>query len=195
MPTENEVKYIIDPNNRIFSDALFEKHGNFYFLEQSYISKKCRIRKCALVSEIRTFFQNPTPSFDDTKYCRYWFTFKQKVNGRLIEIEQEIDQLDYDDLKSQSTNNITKLRTNFSVGIVNWDIDFLFNLDHQTTPYFVIAEAEMPANYKTPPSECIPKFISDAIIYNAGKDVHFSNHSLSDFWYAKNLLSDLKKRS
>lgn len=89
---------------------LFKKkqHKNRAFIEQGYIDN-IRLRK-------KTFYNN-------ILYCyetQYFLTFKQNVGHRVIEIEANISQVDFDDLWQYCTGIVEKYRYLHE----NWEIDF-----------------------------------------------------------------------
>ncbi len=177
MPTEHEMKFILNPNCEQEIARLAKKH---YFISQGYLIASrgisLRIRKSQL-----------------DKKSRYTTTFKCSVNGnsRVVEIEKRIDERDYTDLWALCLNKLEKQRhvIKDSMG-ETWEIDFF--KDYRNETYFAMAELEMPEGQILP--KIIPKFISNNLVYQVPlTDCRFSSKLISDVRYAIEIYKSLEQ--
>jgi len=181
MPTENELKYVLNLDceiDLISSDFKYKK----YLLLQGYLAfaKGMTLR---LRSSQEMDFQKPIDN-PKRKLC-----YKQKVNDRVIEIEKKINQRDFNDLWNSTLNRVEKQRYVVYFGKEVWEIDF-FKYHHNET-YFVVAEHEMPEGQQEP--NHIPDFISKNLIYAVphNKDDDFSTKRLACVKHAKKIYKEL----
>ena len=116
-----------------------------------------------------------------------WFlTFKQKVNDRVIEIEKKLDDRDGSDLWQACVGKLTKDRYVFA-GEEIWEVD-LFKRSGEL--YFILAEVELAEGKPRPKS--VPKFLKPYVLYEVPiTDDRFSNKRLGDVDYAMNLYKSL----
>ena len=172
MPTENEFKYVLcpDADEEVFRSAT----DSFIEIEQAYLvhhgNTTVRIRK------------SDRPSWASSQYE---LCLKEKTN-RVIEIETEIDERDFQDLWELSTNKLKKTRYDLGDG---WIVDFFKDGGNV---YFAMAECEVEENIVTPPDPI--DAISDKMIYSgiSGADSRFSSRKLSCPVYAKKVLQDIE---
>ncbi len=114
-------------------------------------------------------------------------TTKQRVDGKIIEVEKKISSSDYNELIKVSDGMVKKIR--YVVG--GWEVDFFKD---GTETYFVMAEIELPDGVKEP--KRLPRFISDHLLLAVPvNDCRFSSKKLSDVEYAKVLLDEVVRRS
>lgn len=177
MPTEHEYKYVL---NR----SIISKIGsNVDYITQGYLKGDARIRK------ITKGFTGHNPF---TKPDAHWyFTFKQKVNDRIVEIETKINERDGSDLMSLCTNLVTKARISYyNKGLdQRWDVDIFYNGQEQNI-YFVMAEIEMKEGEAAPTS--LPHYIKENLLYEVPlTDDRFSSKKLGDVEYASKLYESL----
>lgn len=190
MPTENERKYVLN----LKCESNFKNCSIFlkkYFLHQGYLafSKGTTLRlrssqeyKYKNFGSMNQFEDYPDPEIK-RKLC-----FKQKVNGRVIEIEKKIDERDFNDLWNNCLNKVQKERYVYETSSVCWDIDFF---KHNNQTYFAMAECEMPENMIEP--ETIPDIISQNLLYAVSlDDPQFSTKRLACLVYAKKMYKKLK---
>jgi len=174
MPTENERKYVLQRDcERLFKDAA----DSVFLCRQAYLAFSKGMS--ARVRESIVLHQKP----------KYRFCFKQKVGGRVVEIEKKIDRRDFDDLWSVALNRLEKIRYNlyFEPDYL-WEVDFFKDKEHQT--YFALAEHEMPEGQIEP--DFMPEVISANLLYTPNiDDNRFSSKRLADVRYATRLLDDL----
>lgn len=175
MPTENERKYLLN----LYSQQEFVKSANdSYLIKQGYLfSKKgCTLRLRELID------------LKDDKTKKRQLTYKQKVNGRIVEIEKKIDHRDFEDLWQLANSKLEKIRYHFLFKKGKekylWEVDFFLDGDGYT--YFALAEHEMPEGQLEP--EFIPPIISKNLLYAVSNhDMRFSSKKLACITYAKNL--------
>lgn len=170
MPTENELKYIIDCSGEAFME-ISQATDEIYSIDQAYLQsgKGWNVR-------IRRHFG---PRDRDPVYT---YTYKQKVNGRIIEIETGIDERDYYDLFGASHERLRKTRYVITDGFLRWEVDWFL---HPKTKnhYFSLVEVELPEGVSRP--HRIPDIIKKHLLSTepvANKT--FSSRKLSSPEYA-----------
>jgi hypothetical protein len=128
MPVENEIPWVLDD-----PDATLENHMSAspdwqgFDVVQGYASKNARVRRF-------------TPL--DGGEPKHEFSYKQKVDGRQIEVEVPMSASDFATLLGTCSLVMNKRRFKREIGAVTWDVDFCKDRSGRT--YFVRAEAEMP---------------------------------------------------
>jgi len=177
MPTENERKYVLRPNTSKSTVANI-CNNRVYHICQGYL-----IATRGITVRVRSLSDSRCPD-------QFYFTLKVTThNGRVVEIENPIDQRDFLDLWDICLNKLEKTRYKLNGKYKGWDIDFFRDHDNQT--YFVMAECEMPEGQAAPVE--IPAQIKDALLYEVPlNDCRFSSKLISDVRYAKRLLSEIK---
>jgi CYTH domain-containing protein len=176
MPTENELKYVLDNSCEKAIAAIANKK---YKISQGYLfhakGVTCRVRKSVLKGKNRK--------------KRYYFTFKMNVNGRQIELEHRIGKRDFKDLWAVAVNKLQKIRYEVRTQVETWECDFFKAFGDRT--YISVAEVELPEGAKAPSS--IPPFIRRNLILEVPQeDSRFSSKVLSDVDYATGILKGLK---
>lgn len=180
MPTEHEYKYVLSPQCFDVVDNTCE--GKYLQIEQGYLAfskgMTLRIRKIS------------KPHKDKTKW---FFTFKQNVAGRCIEVETRLDERDGSELWQICVGKLKKRRYSFDNGIGKWEIDFF------ETPlgehYFSLAEIELEEGAPRPPLGMVPDFIKYNIVYEVDlTDDRFSNKRLGDVAYATALYKEMLRK-
>ncbi|MFA5488451.1 MAG: hypothetical protein WC284_04450 [Candidimonas sp.] len=173
MPIENEVKFIVDDKlGELWTNLILNDFKKSHIV-QHYLNKDTRIRKITKSS------------------TTYIFSFKKPTPDGTIEVECPISEDDYNSLIKTATNSLEKIRFKKKYDNITWDVDYLRNLN---STYFVMAEAEMPVNQKSP--EHIPPFIEKHIIYTVpDNDKRFSNKCLSDPEWAEKMLNEISKKN
>jgi len=179
MPIENERKYVLrDEDSSGFKAKLVTMPGATSLdLKQGYLDKANRIRS------IRRL--------DGT--VQYLFTYKTKVNGNQIEIENEISERDFNSLWTLVGNVITKTRIVVPFGDYKWEVDFLHSYKKKTLGecYLVMAEVELPEDQELPNQ--VPDFISENLVYLVPRDDRrFINRNLSRVGTVKQMVQELK---
>lgn len=119
---------------------------------------------------------------------RWYLTFKQKINSRVIEIEKKIDSRDGHDLWDVCVGKLKKNRYAIDNEGVTWELDIF----KKGTLYFILAEVELEEGAPRP--KTVPPFLKDYILYEVPlTDDRFSNKRLGDAEYATNLYKQIKK--
>jgi CYTH domain-containing protein len=173
MPTENERKYVLNLNTE---DFFRKKSVNKIIIWQGYLfaSKGSSLRCRKVESKMKMSF---------------YLTLKSSVNGRVVEIENQIDERDFNDLWTQCMNKLEKFRYIITDNKNNtWEVDFF--KDHNLQNYFCLAEFEMPEGQSQP--AFLPPFIKDNLIYEVPlTDCKFSSKLLADIRHANKLYKEL----
>ncbi len=180
MPTENEFKIVLKNTSDVhkaINDIAFDR----IYIEQAYIKGddgwQWRIRK--------------TESSNSS--INYLSTIKLKKETRLIELEQEIDERDYDDLINEATSILYKYRyIVFDEQNKTWEIDF-FQDPMIKSFYFTMAELEAPEGVVG--IEYVPSFIQDHVLFYVPQEQNskYSSKNIVDVEYAENLYNELLK--
>jgi CYTH domain-containing protein len=120
----------------------------------------------------------------------YYFTLKVNTAGRVIEIEKNIDERDFNDLWDIALNKLQKIRYIVKNNEDSWELDFF--KDYRGETYMAVAEIEMPENQIEPDS--VPDIVKKNLIYKVPlTDARFSNKLLGDARYAAELLQEILK--
>lgn len=180
MPTENELKYVLI-NEPSVLHQIAKQAKRILSLEQAYIQSgndwSFRVRKTYGVHHT-----NPV----------YHATYKHKINNRVIELQAAIEERDYFDLISVASSILYKTRYVIPVGSLYWEVDFFYDYKH-TSPYFVLAEIELPEKVSRPPS--IPLFIQENLLAARPVDnVEYSSEKLSSIEYALKKYGELIRK-
>ncbi len=171
MPTENEFKYVLDPNadeDEIRKIMCYVEIRQAYLAQQNNVT--VRIRES---------------TWPKSQHVVRELCVKGKAD-RVIEIETVIDERDFNDLWEFSKYKLQKTRYVYGNGA--WVIDF-FKKDGAT--YFVMAECEVPEDVKEPPDP-IP-IIADKLVYKGmPSSSKFSSKELSCPIHAAQMLKDIE---
>lgn len=125
----------------------------------------------------------------EVKSHKWYLTFKQKVNNRVIEIEKKLDSRDGKDLWDVCVGRLKKTRYIFDNNGEIWEVDLFTKGTHL---YFILAEVELPEGAPRP--EQVPEFMKDFVVYEVPiTDDRFSNKRLGDVEYATNLYTEITK--
>lgn len=173
MPVENEKKFVLHLLPRL--EKFFSKMAE----EILVISQAYLLRSKGLTVRIRK-------QKDRRDKVKYYFTTKQKVEGKIIEIEKRIEATDFDDLAKVADGWVHKIR----YVVKSWEIDF-FKKGKET--YFIMAEIEMPHGMDEP--KVVPEFVAEHLLFKVPRnDCRFSSKKLSDVDYATSLLKDVLEK-
>lgn len=171
MPTEHEFKYVLSMDT---DEAYFEENAHKHFsIQQGYLAfskgMTCRVRSSRCVKKGET---------------KWYLTFKQKVQSRVIEVEKRLDDRDGQDLWSVCVGRLSKDRyVTIDNSGADWEIDFFKNSGDL---YFVLAEVELEEC--SPRIILIPHFIRDNLLYEVPlTDERFGNKRLGDVGYARSI--------
>jgi CYTH domain-containing protein len=147
--------------------------------ESLHISQAYLLRSKGLTVRIRK-------QKDHKDKIKYYFTTKQKVEDKIIEIEKKIQQPDFEDLAKVAVGWVHKIR----YVVKNWEVDF-FKENKKT--YFIMAEIEMPHGMEEPKE--VPGFVTENLLFKVPReDCRFSSKKLSDVDYAKTLLDEVMEK-
>lgn len=126
----------------------------------------------------------------ENKKTSFYLTLKSTVAGRCVEIENPIDERDFNDLWTRCMNKLEKVRYYVYDKDNLWEVDFF--KDHNRENYFCLAEFEMEEGMLRP--NFVPDFIKDCLIYEVElTDCRFSSKMLADIRYANDIYKDLKE--
>ncbi len=171
MPTENEKKFVL----RLDTEDYFRKNAlREAMIQQGYLfSSKGTSLRCRKAKN------------------KHYLTLKSNVNGRVVEIENQIDERDFNDLWTQCMNKLEKIRYFLSDSSKDvWEVDFF--KDHKGKNYFCLAEFEMPEGQLAP--DHLPKFIKDNLLFEVPlTDCRFASKLLADIRYATDLYKVIKE--
>lgn len=172
MPTENERKYVLHRD----CDRDWDQFGfNHVTIQQGYLAKEG-----STSVRVRSSFHSIT------HISEYTMTVKSKSNGRVIEVEQQIDDRDFDDLFALCRRKLKKIRC----FVQDWELDFF--LDQDNSLYFILAEIEMPEGQTEP--ESIPQIVKKHLIHEVPiGDDRFSSRKLANQKYATKLWRSLQR--
>lgn len=173
MPTENERKYVLNLNCESQVKAVSKKH---YLISQGYL-----IATRGITVRVR--------KLDNGKKVKHYFTLKANAGGRVIELEEKIDQRDFDDFWSICLNKLEKIRYLVKGVHYVWELDFF--KDYQGDTYFALAEVELPEGVPTP--DILPDIVRRNLLYEVPlTDNRFGNKLLGDARYAADILQNIK---
>jgi len=173
MPTENEKKYVLALNTE-------EKFQKLAFSEN-------------LILQGYLFSSKGTSLRLRKMKNKHYLTLKSNVNGRVVEIENQIDERDFNDLWTQCMNKLEKVRYVVSDKQDQiWEIDFF--KDHNGVNYFALAEFEMPEGQEAP--VFLPRFIRENLLFEVPlTDCRFASKLLADIRYASDLYKGLSNET
>lgn len=169
MPVEHEYKFLLTSENEKLQEYLEENHTRLE-IHQIYCTKNNR-------------FRSITSGKGKKARTTYFHTFKKKIEGKILEIESQVSQEDFELV--QRGENLSQLyKTRYSVEQKHgqWDIDFLLT-GSGGDQYFALAECEQPEGLKIN----VPKFLRKFITFEVphADSTWFSNYKLSDQTYAR----------
>lgn len=169
MPIENERKFVLsDPDGA---------------LEQALGDTQPPIRRTAIHQAYLDTAGLRIRRFDQNGAISHIFSYKRPVDGVMVEIEREIDVLDFERLWKLRRETLEKVRFTISDADCQWDIDF-FKETGRT--YFALAEVEMPEGRVDPPPPLSILAPYVEFLVDRG-DERFSSKKLADPAYARRL--------
>lgn len=188
MPVENERKYVLtlEPDrllDEIYWSPEAERLPWIEIFQQHYVQDKCRIRRVESISGDRG---------------EELFTFKQPVNGEVVEIECNLNPEDFDKLASVAQKGLTKCRLIVDVEDYVWEVDFFVPTGTDGIPfkqrilhsYLIMAEVELDKDETEP--DAFPGFITDNLVYTVPKgDPRFNSSSLTNPQESRKLYDSL----
>lgn len=169
MPIENERKFV-----------LHDPHGA---LEQALAAARPEIRRAAIRQAYLDTVGLRIRRFDRDGTVSHIFSYKRPVGSVMVEIEQEIDPVDFERLWTLRRETLEKVRYSIPAGDCLWDIDFFKDAGRT---YFALAEVEMPEGREEPPPP--PAILAPYIEFLVARgDERFSSKKLADPAYARRL--------
>lgn len=176
MPTEHEYKYVISMDFAGFEGQLKERAREIQHIKQGYVAfskgMTCRVRHIAKEGKDKE---------------KWYFTFKQKITDRVVEIEKKISKRDGHDIWEICVGKLKKTRYLLDHKGVTWEIDFFRK---GQLLYFIQAEVELDEGQPRP-SEIHP-LLKEFVLYEVPVESDkFSNKRLGDVEYARKIYSRL----
>lgn len=167
MGIENERKLLLNTQQHaeLMKDIKSDHSVEWFDITQAYLSNSCRIR-------------HVVPHADPTQGEQFIFTFKTKVRGATVEIENQISVHDYMKLFLIAQPVIVKTRAKILCDSHHWDVDFL-RKPKSGDVYLVMAEAEMP-EFATELPEIHTLLEPYALKWIDHGDKRFNNRNLGD---------------
>ncbi len=175
MPIENERKFVLDDDGRL-ERLLAQAPGvTRSILVQAYLEAPgLRLRV-----------------IDSGGKTRRIFSYKREVEGKVVEIETDIDPEDFRRLWTLRHETLQKVRYSWPDGRFHWDVDFFKTSKGQT--YFALAEVEMPEHETTPPP--VPPRLSAHLLGAAPPgDPRFTSKRLANQAHAERLLAEAREK-
>lgn len=179
MPTEHEYKYLLSLD--VAREDLQGCSGMIGEFRQGYLAvsddMNLRVRHSLM------------------PYGESWIlTFKQKIPGRQIEIEQTLETRDALDLWEISTRKLKKIRHFFEDIVCDqrtvWELDLFYGPDL----YFAMMEVEVDEGAPRPDLPKSLEFLKKHILYEVPlTDDRFSNKNLGDVAFATDLYQQIQQ--
>ena len=169
MPIENEYKFLLhDPDGLLEHSLNLRPDFQKIDIRQGYLRKGCRVRQ----------WREGTTE-------RFIFSYKQRVDDDIIEIETDISGDDFARLWRVIEKPIEKVRFKKTDADAVWDVDFL---KHKGATYFALAEVEL-----SPEVREVPRILNSLKDYTLGRmERHckaLANKRLSDQRYAAQVMA------
>ena len=142
------------------------------------------------VSENGGVYRLPNATRIRNKSGKYSITYKQPVDGELIEVEdnEHVTEGIFDAFQPYAADFVFKDRYEKEIGDEEWVVDYLRDYKSKAA-YYTQAEVEMPQGRKKP--LYMPPFIAEAYLYAVPQnDTRFTNQRLSDQDHAKLLYGE-----
>jgi hypothetical protein len=177
MPVENEDKFVLGLDGAgVLRDRLGALHSG-RLIDQIYLNPQVRYRR------IRDLGRPTAPP-------EYEFTFKQLIEGRLLEQPCAATAEDFELASLAKTSFVHKARFSFPDGSpgAHWDVDFLLDAPAEKGGRLVFAMAE--CEYPEGGSHGMPDILAAHVVLAVPREHShlFSNARLSEPGYAATLL-------
>jgi len=178
MPTEHEYKYLLSLD--VADEELQKLCSWSREIQQGYL---------AVSDDMNLRVRHSIHPMKDGDWV---LTFKQKIAGRQIEVEQELELRDGMDLWEVSTRKLKKVRHLFPDGRIKWELDLFFGPDL----YFAMMEVEVDEGAPRPDLPESLEFLKKHILYEVPlTDDRFSNKNLGDVSFATDLYNKYKEET
>ena len=174
MSTEFEYKYFLDVKIAVDPRLIGLPQGT---IRQGYLatsdSMNARVRNCIYANGNEEWI----------------YTFKQKVTGRQVEIEQSLNTRDGMDLWEVADLKLKKTRHYYeNKDRTVWEIDLFYSSDGL---YMALAEIELPEG--SPPPNELPELLQKHLLFEVPlTDDRFSNKRLGDVKYVQRLYEEIQ---
>jgi CYTH domain-containing protein len=169
MPVEYELKFVLsDPDGHLRHNLA--QVADSFEIEQIYTPKGARLRRLREIP------------FEEISYT---FTFKESINGKLLEFEDSVDAQDYELARSGAASELFKIRYKIPVDGGDWDVDFLMTgrPEEGGQVYFVMAELELPEGAPWELLDILKPYLVLQVPYE--DSTYFTNRKLCDVGYAR----------
>jgi CYTH domain-containing protein len=187
MPTEHEYKYLLSLD--VDNEELQKLCSGYSEIQQGYLA----------VSDDMNLRVRHSMYYPEGEGV-WVLTFKQKIMGRQIEVEQELELRDGMDLWEVSTRKLKKVRFLFADGRIVWELDLFFGPDPRseihfhTKVYFAMMEVEVNEGAPRPDLPKSLEFLKKHILYEVPlTDDRFSNKNLGDVSFATDLYQQIQQ--
>ncbi len=169
MPVENERKFV-----------LHDPRGG---LESVLAGARPPVRRTAIRQAYLDTAGLRIRRFERDGAVSHIFSYKRPVDGVMVEIEREIEPIDFERLWKLRHETLEKVRYSIPAGDCMWDIDFFKDAGRT---YFALAEVEMPEGREEPPPP--PAILEPYIEFLVARDdERFSSKKLADPAYARRM--------
>lgn len=174
MPIENERKFVLADDGKLESRLAQAPGVKRSILLQAYLDASgLRLR-----------------AIDVDRRMRYVFSYKREIDGKIVEIETDIDAADFRQLWTQRRETLQKVRYSWPDGRFHWDVDFFKTTEGRT--YFAMAEVEMPpTDTIVPPVP--PSLAKHVLMLVPARDQRFTSKRLANREHAEALLAEIRK--
>ena len=168
MPVEFEFKFVLKDAEKLLGQF---REEDLIRIDQIYLKDGARFRRLQQGQKVK-----------------HVFTYKNKIAGRLLEVETPISQDDFELAEQGKVRELHKIRVIFRdphTALV-WDLDFLLDANRQI--YFAMAELEREEGNHSPVriADMLKPHIELAVPYEDSRI--FTNHKLTDQSYAATVL-------
>jgi CYTH domain-containing protein len=175
MPIENERKFILDDDGRLEMRLAQAPGVTRSIVVQAYLEAP-GLRLRAIDSDGRT---------------RHIFSYKREIEGKVVEIETDIDPADFRRLWMVRRETLQKVRYSWPDGRFHWDVDFFKTSEGRT--YFAMAEVEMPEGDTLPP-EVPPRLSANLLGVAPRGDPRFTSKRLANHEHAERILAEIREK-
>lgn len=178
MPIEHERKLILHTpaHAQLMKELRGDVSVEWFDITQAYVNNSCRIR-------------HVVPHSTRLRTEQFVFTFKTKVRGATVEIENAISVHDYQKLFLISKPVIVKTRAKIPCVDHHWDVDFM-RKPKSGEVYLVMAEVEMP-EFATDLPDVHTLLEPYALKWIDQGDKRFNNRNLSNAKKAAKAVEDV----
>lgn len=175
-------------DNPLFSVIVAQQNGkNLHFETNKVSEKQFEALSTNAQDQGDGSFLLPNATRIRNENGTFSITYKQDVDGELIEIEDDknVTERDFEQFTPHATDFVNKIRFKKQINDEEWVVDYLKTADANEI-YFVQSEVEMPYGRETP--LYMPRIISENFIHAVDRDdTRFTNQQLSKISNARAL--------